>query len=97
MAVFFLFFFGRFILAQQIGCFSSTAIPVAVSVNFPADKKPFCSGRLLHVDEDATLLSVLLVALGDNKSLNYTLRILGRFAAVSPFCFGYPAQPDIAS
>ena len=23
--------------------------------------------------------------------------ILRRFAAVSPFCFGYPAQPDIAS
>ena len=22
---------------------------------------------------------------------------LRRFAAVSPFCFGYPAQPDIAS
>ena len=51
-------------------------MPVAVSVNFPADKKPFCRGRLLHVDEDATLLSVLWVALGENESLNYTLRIL---------------------
>ena len=40
---------------------------LAVSVNFPA---PFCRGRLLHVDEDATLLSVLWVALGDNKSLH---------------------------
>ena len=42
---------------------------MAVSVNFPADKKPFCRGRLLHVDEDATLLSVLRVALGDNEFL----------------------------
>ena len=24
-------------------------------------------------------------------------KLLRRFAAVSPFCFGYPAQPDIAS
>ena len=40
----------------------------AVSVNFPADKKPFCRGRLQHVDEDATLLSVLRVVLGDNES-----------------------------
>ena len=71
-------FFGRFILAQLISCFSTTAVPVAGFVNFPADKKlAFCrgSGRLLHVDEDATLLSVLRVALGDNESLNYTLRI----------------------
>ena len=30
------------------------------------DKTPFCRGRLLHVDEDATLLSMLRVALGDN-------------------------------
>ena len=45
------------------------AMPVAVSVNFPADKKPFCRGRLLHVDEDTTLLSVLRVALGDNEFL----------------------------
>ena len=37
-----------------------------VAVNFPAGKKPFCRGRLLHVGEDATLLSVLRVALGDN-------------------------------
>ena len=51
-------------------------MPVAASVNFSADKKPFCRGRLLHVDEDATLLSVLGVALGDNESFNYTLRIL---------------------
>ena len=64
-------FYGRFVLAQLISCFSSTAMPVAVSV-----KKPVCRGRLLQVDEDATLLSVLRVALEDNKSLNYTLRIL---------------------
>ena len=51
-----LHFFGRFVLAQLISCFSSMAMPVAVSVNFPADKKPFCRGRFLHVDEDATLL-----------------------------------------
>ena len=64
-----LHFFGRFVLAQLISCFSSMAMPVAVSVNFPADKKPFCRRRrLLHVDEDATLLSVLRVALGDNES-----------------------------
>ena len=57
--------FGRFVLAQLISCFSSTAMPVAVSVNFPGDKKPFCRGRLLHVDdEEATLLSVWQVALG---------------------------------
>ena len=61
-------FFGRFVLAQLISCFSSMAMPMAVSVNFPAGKKPFCRGRLLHVDEDATLLSVLRVALGDNDS-----------------------------
>ena len=48
-------------------------MPVAVSVNFPAEKKPFCRGRLLHVDEDATL-SVLRVALGGSESLNPTLR-----------------------
>ena len=41
-----------------------------ISVNFLADKKPFCRGRLLHLDEDATLLSMLQVALGDNKSLH---------------------------
>ena len=46
-------------------------MPVAVC--FPADKKPFCRGRLLHVDEDATLLSVLRVALGDNESLAFKL------------------------
>ena len=52
-------------------------MPVAVSVNFPGDKKPFCGGRLLHVDdEEATLLSVWQVALGDNELSNYTLRIL---------------------
>ena len=45
-------------------------------LNFPADKKRFCRGRLLHADEDATLLSVLRVALGDDESLNYTLRKL---------------------
>ena len=45
------------------------AMPVTVSVNFPADKKDFFRGRLLHVDEDATFLSVLRVALGDNESL----------------------------
>ena len=49
-------------------------MPVAVSVNVPADKNPFCRGRLLHLDEDATLLSVLRVALGDNESLIYALR-----------------------
>ena len=45
----------------------------------PDNRKPFCRGHLLHADEDATLLSVLRVALGDNhdnKSLNSTLRIL---------------------
>ena len=71
----FFYFFGRFVLAQLISClnsFSSTVMPVAV--NFPADKKPFCRGRLLHVDEDATLLSVWRVPLGDNESL-LTLRI----------------------
>ena len=36
----------------------------------------FCRGRLLHMNEDATLLSVLRVALGDNESLKSTLRIL---------------------
>ena len=30
-----LLFFGRFVLAQLISCFSSTAMPVTVSVNFP--------------------------------------------------------------
>ena len=45
------------------------AMPVAVSVNFPVDK-PFCRGRRLRVDEDATLLSMLRVALGDNMSLH---------------------------
>ena len=30
-----------FVLAQLISCFSSTAMPLAVSVNFSADKKPF--------------------------------------------------------
>ena len=35
----------------------------------PRTKSPFCRGRLLHLDEDATLLSVLRVALGDNESL----------------------------
>ena len=64
-------FFGRYVLAQLISCFLSTAMPVAVFI-----KKPFCRGRLLQVDEDATLLSVLWVALEDNESLNYTLRIL---------------------
>ena len=72
----FFFFFCRFVLAQLISCFSSTEIPVAVSVNFPAEKKPFCRSHLLHVDENATLLSVLRVALGDNETLNSTLRIL---------------------
>ena len=38
---FFYFFFGWFILAQLISCFSSTARPMAVSVKFPADKTPF--------------------------------------------------------
>ena len=66
MSVFF-YFFGLFVLAQPISCFSSTVMPVAV--NFPADKKPVCRGRLLHVGEDTTLLSVLRVALGDNESL----------------------------
>ena len=42
----------------------------------PCGQEPFCRGRLLHVDEDATLLSVLRVALGDNESLNSTLRTL---------------------
>ena len=71
------FFFGRFFFAQLISCFSSTAMPVAVSVNFTADNKPFCRGPLLHVDEDATLLSVLLFALGVKiESLNFTLHIL---------------------
>ena len=31
------------------------------------------------------------------KTQNYVISVLRRFAAVSPFCFGYPAQPDIAS
>ena len=70
-------FFGRFVLAQLTSCFSSTAMPVAVSVNFPGDKKHFFRGRLRHVDdEEATLLSVWQVALGDNELSNYTLRIL---------------------
>ena len=42
----------------------------------PHAKKPFCRGRLLHVDEDATLLSVLRVALGDHEFLNSTLCFL---------------------
>ena len=41
----------------------------------PRGQKAFCRGRLLHGDEDATLLSVLRVAPGDNESLNYKLRI----------------------
>ena len=49
-------------------------MPVAVTVNFPTEKKPYCRGHLLHVDENATLFSVLRVALRDNESLNYTLR-----------------------
>ena len=32
-----------------------------------------------------------------HKVYSYFVRGLRRFAAVSPFCFGYPAQPDIAS
>ena len=43
-----------------ISCFSSTAMPEAESVNFPADKKPFCRGRLLHVDGDATCCGLRL-------------------------------------
>ena len=43
-----------------ISCFSSTAMPVAGSVNFPADKKPFCRGRLLQVDGDATCYGLRL-------------------------------------
>ena len=31
------------------------------------------------------------------KTIRGILFILRRFAAVSPFCFGYPTQPDIAS
>ena len=73
-----LHFFGRFVLAQLISCSSSTAIPVAVSVNFPAwTRILFSRGRLLHVVEDATLLSVFRVTLGGNESfMHYTLRIL---------------------
>ena len=37
----FFYFFGWFVLAQLISCFSSTARPMAASVKFPADKKPF--------------------------------------------------------
>ena len=63
-----------------ISCFSSTytAMPVAESVNFPADKKPFCRGRLLHVDGDATCcgLRLEITSLLIRLSLNYTLRIL---------------------
>ena len=46
---------------------------MAVAVN-SADKKHVCSGRLLHVDKDATLLLVMKVTLGDNESLTSTLR-----------------------
>ena len=75
MSVFFVFFFGRFFLAQLISCFSSTAMPVAVYLSTsPRIRSLFCRGRLLHLDEDATLLSMFRVALGDNESLNYTLR-----------------------
>ena len=41
-------------------------MPVAESVNFPTDKKPFCRGRLLHVDGDATCCGLL----GDNEALH---------------------------
>ena len=69
------FFLFPFVVAQLISWFSSAVIPVAASVNFPVDKKLFGTGRLLRVDEDATLLSVLRVALGDNKSWDSTLPI----------------------
>ena len=72
----FLFFFARFILAQLICWFSSTAMQVAVSVNFLVDKTPFFRRCLLRADNlDAALLSVLCVALGNNESLNSKLRI----------------------
>ena len=53
MSVFFIFLPIRSCPAL-ISCFSSSAMPVAESVKFPADKKPFCRGCLLHVDGDGT-------------------------------------------
>ena len=70
MSVFFIFLAIRSCPAL-ISCFSSTAMRVAEYVNFPADKKPFCRGRLLHVDGDATCCGLRL----EIKRL-YTLRIL---------------------
>ena len=78
MSIFLFFiylFICLFVLAQVIRSFSSTAMPVAASVNFPVDKKLFCRARLLRLDEDATFLSVLRVALGDNESWDSTLPI----------------------
>ena len=70
-------FFGRFVFAQRISCFSFTAMAVAVSVNFPADRSLFAEDvfctwmRMPHHH----CSPVLGVALGDNESVNYTLRI----------------------
>ena len=67
-----LHFFGRFVLPQLISCFSSTAMSMAVC-QLPRGQElslfaedVFCTWTI----EDATLLSVLRVALGDNKSLH---------------------------
>ena len=59
MSVFFIFWPIRSCPAL-ISCFSCAAMPVAESVYFPADKKPFCRGHLHHVDEDATCCGLRL-------------------------------------
>ena len=76
MSVFLIFWPIHFLPANQLFLVYGDASGSICQL--PRGQKPFCRGRLLHVDEDATSRErspVLGVALGDNESLNYTLRI----------------------